>query len=168
MPVERIASSLLGLLIEEHHDIRSLPNAPKDQGHLSGMLDPNPQEMTIWVDATEAGRSPQRKRFTIAHELGHFRMHLPGSTGVFADRAEDIVEVASNGHVNVVTVPPLKQREREADAFARELLMPELLVTEHARATGFNLPALAQRFDVSVPAIRLRLRLLGVLPRYMA
>ena len=39
--------------------------------------------------------------------------------------------------------------------------MPELLVTEQARATGCNLSALAERFDVSVPAIRLRLLLLG-------
>ncbi len=167
MPVERIANSLLGLLIEEHHDIRSLPNAPKDQGHLSGMLDPDPQVMTIWVDATEARRSPQRKRFTIAHESGHFRMHVPISGGVFADRAEDICELPRNG-TGVAALPPLKQREREADAFARELLMPELLVTEHAHQTGFNLPALAERFEVSVPAIRLRLRLLGLLPKYMA
>jgi predicted transcriptional regulator len=167
VPVERIANSLLGLLIEEHHDIRSLPNAPKDQGHLSGMLDPDPQEMTIWVDATEARRSPQRRRFTIAHEIGHFRLHVPGTSGVFADRVEDISELPRHGSTPVA-LPPLKQREEEADRFARELLMPELLVTEHARATGFNLPALAERFDVSVPAIRLRLRLLGVLPKYMA
>jgi predicted transcriptional regulator len=167
VPVERIANSLLGLLIEEHHDIRSLTNAPKDQGHLSGMLDPHPREMTIWVDATEARRSPQRKRFTIAHEIGHFRMHVPGSGGVFADRSEDISEMPRNG-TRVTKLPPLKKREDEADRFARELLMPELPVTEHARQTGFNLPALAERFDVSVPAIRLRLRLLGVLPKYMA
>jgi Zn-dependent peptidase ImmA (M78 family) len=152
-------------LIEEYDDIRSFPNAPKDQGHLSGMLDPD--EMIVAVDATEARRSPQRKRFTIAHEIGHFRMHVPDSSGVFADRAEDIVELPPD-HASAATLPPLKQREWEADAFARELLMPELLVSVHARATGFNLPALAERFDVSVPAIRLRLRLLGVLPRYMA
>ncbi len=165
MPVERIASSLLGLLIDEHDDIRSLPNAPKDQGHLSGMLDPD--EMTIWIDAAEARRSPQRRRFTIGHEIGHLRMHTPGASGVFADGAEDICELPRNG-TGTVTLPPLEQREREADAFARELLMPEMLVTEHARQTGFNLPALAERFNVSVPAVRLRLRLLGVLPKYMA
>ena len=165
VPVERIASSLLGLLIDEHDDIRSLVNAPKDQGHLSGMLDPD--EMIIWVDATEARRSPRRKRFTIAHEIGHFRMHAPGSTGVFADRDNDISELPRDS-TGAAMPPPLKQREREADAFARELVMPELLVTEHAQQAGFNLPALAERFDVSVPAIRLRLRLLGVLPKYMA
>lgn len=166
MPVDRIANSLLSLLIEEHDDIRSLPKAPKDQGHLSGMLDANPTEMTIWVDATEAHRSPQRKRFTIAHEIGHFRLHVPPAGGVFADRAEDIRELPRNGD-GPGAIPPLKRREDEANRFARELLMPELLVTEHARETGFNLPALGERFDVSVPAIRLRLRLLGVLPRYM-
>jgi Zn-dependent peptidase ImmA (M78 family) len=154
-------------LIEEHDDIRSLPNAPKDQGHLSGMLDPDPREMTIWIDATEARRSPQRKRFTVAHEIGHFRMHVPSPIGVFADGAEDITELPRNG-AGAESLPPLKEREREADEFARELLMPELLVTAHARQTGFNLPALAERFAVSVPAIRLRLRLLGVLPKYMA
>ena len=110
---------------------------------------------------------PAARRFTIAHEIGHFRMHVPLTGGVFADRAEDIREMPRKGDA-AATLPALKQREDEADRFARELLMPELLVTEHARATGFNLPALAERFDVSVPAIRLRLRLLGVLPKYMA
>lgn len=164
IPVERIARSLLGLYIDEHDDIRTLPNAPADQGHLSGMLDP--QDMIIWVDRAEARRSPRRKRFTVAHEIGHFRMHVVGSDSVFADRPQDIVELPNNG--DGPKAPDLHQREREADAFARELLMPELLVAENARASGFNLPALAERFDVSVPAIRLRLRLLGLLPKYMA
>ena len=83
MPVERIAKSLLGLLIEEHPDIRTLPNAPTDQGHLSGMLDPS--EGIICVDRAEADRSPQRKRFTIGHEIGHSRMHVVDASGVFAD-----------------------------------------------------------------------------------
>src|SRR4029077_9999213 len=164
VPVERIARTFLGLYIDEHDDIRTLPAAPTDQGHLSGMLDP--RDMIIWVDRGESRRSPRRKRFTIAHEIGHFRMHVSGSDSVFADRPQDIVEIASN--IDHPRSPDLHQREREADAFARELLMPELLVTENARASGFNLPALAERFDVSVPAIRLRLRLLGLLPKYMA
>ncbi len=42
--------------------------------------------------------------------------------------------------------------------------MPEALVNEQAHATGFNLPGLAKRFEVSVPAMRLRLRLLKLLP----
>jgi Zn-dependent peptidase ImmA (M78 family) len=164
VPVERIARSLLGLYIDEHDDIRTLPNAPADQGQLSGMLDP--ENMIIWVDRAEARRSPRRKRFTIAHEIGHFRMHVRHSSTVFADRPQDIVELPHDRGES--QTPELPQREREADAFARELLMPELLLTETARASGFNLSALAERFGVSVPAMRLRLRLLGLLPRYMA
>jgi predicted transcriptional regulator len=164
VPVERIARSLLGLYIDEHDDIRTLPNAPADQGHLSGMLDP--QEMIIWIDRSEAQRSPRRKRFTIAHEIGHFRMHVTSSERIFVDRQRDIVELSSSA--GGPQAPGLHQREREANEFARELLMPEVLVSARARAAGFNLSALAERFEVSVPAIRLRLRLLGLLPKYMA
>src|SRR5262249_17500225 len=129
-----------------------------------GMLDPD--GMVIWVDAAESRRSPQRRRFTIGHEIGHLRMHVPGPDGVFADRADEIGDLTRD-EAGAAVPPPLNQREREAAAFARELLMPEMLLAEHARQTGFNLPALAERFDVSVPAIRLRLRMQGVLPRYM-
>lgn len=163
MPVARIAKSLLGFLIEEHHDIRTLPNAPTDEGHLSGMLDPN--EGIIYVDRAEAARSPQRTRFTIGHEIGHSRMHVVDASGVFADPSAHITELPAKA---TAVTSEHRRRETEADMFASELLMPELLLLEHARATCFNLPALAQRFDVSVPAIRMRLRLLGLLPRYMA
>lgn len=158
MPVERIATSLLDLLIEEHDDLRSLPGAPTDQGRLSGMIDP--PHRTIWVDRAEAARSPRRRRFTIAHEVAHWRLHVrPGSALVF-DRSEDIVEVRMPDDQR----SKLARREAEANAFARELLMPEPLVREQAAETGCNLPALAERFEVSVPAMRLRLRLLGLLP----
>jgi hypothetical protein len=164
VPVERIARSLLNLYIDEHDDIRSLPNAPDDHGHLSGMLDPD--EMVIWIDRSEASRSPGRRRFTIAHEIGHFRMHVPVG-GVFHDRPQDVVELSPQGE-STAGESDHRRREREANEFARHLLMPEPLVAEHAEASGFNLPALAERFGVSVPAMRLRLRVLGVLPRYMA
>ena len=48
-------------------------------------------------------RSNDRKRFTIAHELGHIIMHL----------CESFI------------IPEYRNREEEADAFASEFLMPE-------------------------------------------
>ena len=160
VPVERIATSLLDLLIEECDDVRSVPGAPTDQGRLSGMI--VPATRIIWLDRTECARSRGRRRFTIAHECGHWVLHA-GGDGPVCCRSEDVSERA-----DVEKARQLRRREAEANAFARELLMPEPLVVEHAQATGCNLAALAERFDVSVPAIRLRLLTLGLLPAWMA
>lgn len=160
VPVERVASALLGLFIDEADDIRTLPGAPAGQGRLSGMLDS--EEMIIWVDRGEGRRSSGRRRFTIAHEIGHFLLHVPTLHKVHYDQLGDIQELEEDQPAS--KLPARRRREREANVFARELLMPETLVNEQAHATGFNLPALADRFDVSVPAMRLRLRLLKLLP----
>lgn len=162
VPVERIAESHLGLLIEEIDDVRSLPSAPTDQGALSGMLDAEAQ--TIWLDRAECRRSRGRRRFTIAHECGHWVLHVAGN-GLLICREQDVGGAAAG---QTGTVTSLKQREAEANAFAQALLMPELLVHQHAEQTGCNLGALAERFDVSVPAMRLRLLTLGLLPAWMA
>lgn len=159
VPVERVAVALLGLFLDEADDVRALPGAPGDQGRLSGMLDA--EEMVIWLDRGEARRSPGRRRFTIAHEIGHLVLHVPLRRELFCDRPADIRETEGPPGAGP---PELGRREREANLFARELLMPETLVERQARATGFNLPALAKRFEVSVPAMRLRLRLLKLLP----
>jgi hypothetical protein len=159
VPVERIASALLGLFVDEADDLRALPGAPADQGRLSGMLDA--EEMIVWVDRVEAQRSPGRRRFTIAHEIGHFVLHVPVLHKVFPDRQVDIKEIEEGPSARLSAH---RRREREANVFASELLMPETLLAEQAHATGFNLPALAKRFEVSVPAMRLRLRLLKLLP----
>jgi hypothetical protein len=161
VPVERIASSLLDLLIEECDDVRSVPGAPADQGRLSGMI--VPATRIIWLDRTECARSRGRRRFTIAHECGHWVLHIAGAEQPVTCRPEDVSE-----QPDVEKVRQLRRLEAEANAFARELLMPESLVVEHAHATGCNLAALAERFDVSVPAIRLRLLTLGLLPAWMA
>lgn len=162
VPVERIASSLLDLLIEETDDVRSIPGAPTEQGRLSGML--VPETRTIWVDRVEAARSRGRRRFTIAHECGHWVLHVLESGSEVWCRPQDVSEQDVPGGDRV---RELRQREAEANAFARALLMPETLVVEQSAQTGANLAALAERFDVSVPAIRLRLVTLGLLPAWM-
>lgn len=159
VPVERIARDHLGLLIDEHDDLRSLPGAPQDQGQLSGMIDP--PNMTIWLDRREAQSYPGRRRFTIAHELGHWQLHVNAGDGVFYDRGCDISDVSAPASAGD---KGLGRREAEANEFARELLMPELLMREQATATGCNLAALSERFGVSRPAMILRLRLLRLLP----
>lgn len=162
VPVERIASSLLDLLIDEADDLRLLPGAPADHGHLSGMLDV--ANKMIWLDRREAERYPRRRRFTIAHEIGHLKLHVKAATEpLFFDRPQDISDIdAAPANASVV-----RKREAEANLFAQELLVPEPLVRGQADLTGCDLAAMAERFDVSVPAVRLRLLTLDLLPAWM-
>src|SRR5437763_474967 len=75
VPIEEIADSHVGLLVRDVEDLGAAPGAPQlDEGQsLSGLLLPTRGE--IWVNAAEAREWPPRRRFTIAHELGHWRLH---------------------------------------------------------------------------------------------
>jgi hypothetical protein len=153
---ERIATSLLQLNIDEADDLRSLPDAPQDQGRLSGLL--HVPTKTIWLDRREAARYPRRRRFTIAHEIGHWILHVSAGD-VCACRPDEVIDEDR--------AQQLRKVEAEANAFAAELLMPEPLVTEHCKRMGANVVALAEDFDVSVPALKLRLTRLVLLPKWM-
>jgi Zn-dependent peptidase ImmA (M78 family) len=110
----------------------------------------------IYITAAEARRAPGRRRFTIAHELGHWYLH--------ADRSSD------GQYTRFCRGPDLRGtrgEEGEANQFASALLMPEGLLTETASELQMNIPLLAKRFDVSVPAMRLRLVTLDILPLWM-
>lgn len=88
----------------------------------------------------------RRRRFTIAHEIGHFVLH-PGR-----------LAPERGGAVNEAW----QLQEREADKFAAELLMPEPLVREAALELGADADRLADRFDVSRQAMQVRLSGLGI------
>jgi hypothetical protein len=127
VPVESIAEDLLGLAVEARDD---LP--------VSGMLLPSERRIVVRSDEPEP-----RRRFTIAHELGHWVCQcLEGTAKPVFCRAEE------NG-----VDPEAKTLEREANIFAANLLMPEPLV--HA-ADGEN------RFGVSDEALAWRCYNLGL------
>ncbi|MBA3422723.1 MAG: ImmA/IrrE family metallo-endopeptidase [Thermoleophilaceae bacterium] len=157
VPVADIAESLLMLDILEEDEIRSVPGAPTDAGPLSGLL--TTANRTIWIDRREAARSPERKRFTIAHEIGHWIMHARrGEVPLFqkACAPDDIREDGASANP-----------EREANDFANELVMPEELISALGPECGFNLALLAARFEVSVRALEIRLIRLDLLPSWM-
>lgn len=99
---------------------------------------------------------PNRQRFTIAHELGHFILHK-NEQEVFVDRrlyrdshsatGEDIFEI-------------------EANTFAAEILMPEAIIYQYIE-TEIDLydevliRNLARKFGVSEQAFTIRLMNLG-------
>ncbi len=129
VPVEDIAVDLLGLWVEEVDD---LP--------VSGML--IPAERVVLLNRDEP---PARRRFTLAHELGHWvcqcdegRAPLPA----ILCRGADIDEQAGKG------------LEREANRFAATLLMPD----EHVAAPiSRSVDESAARFGVSRAAMAWRL-----------
>jgi len=95
-----------------------------------------------------------RQRFTIAHEIGHFRLHR-NSEKLFVDKGFLYRDAdSSSGEVEL---------EREANAFAAELLMPKVLLSEKFYAYGDSfesdrhIPELARQFRVSEQAMLFRL-----------
>ena len=93
------------------------------------------------------GSGERRRRFAIAHEMGHFVLH-----------PEILGPERGGGGVNAAW----QAQEREADQFAAELLMPEPLVREAFVEQSGDVSRLADRFDVSRQAMRNRLRHLGL------
>ena len=90
---------------------------------------------------------PLRQTFTIAHELGHKVLHEEWA------RSSDYQVLLRNPHEQNPNF-----REKEADAFAANLLMPRFMMDEYYE----NLPhsELSRLFAVSVPAIKARLSFL--------
>ena len=111
--------------------------------------------------ATAAGDGRTRQRFTLAHELGHFVLHrgiLDRCNGTNDSRMyrTDTSGIGFNAEINEI-------HERQANSFAANLLMPKERVMERfAENQQPALAALAREFDVSLSAMRWRLKNLGL------
>jgi hypothetical protein len=150
-----------GLDVQEHADLTTLVDAPvlPSGTALSGLL--LPAAKRIWVNAVEAQRSAGRRRFTIAHELGHWHLHCHDvDAHARFCRSDEVGGSADEARA-------AKEIEREANRFAAALLMPADLVRREASKVNLNVALLARRFDVSGPAMQVRLESLQLLPDYM-
>ena len=106
--------------------------------------------------------SPVRQRFTIAHEIGHYVLHVKSKQShLFIDKSifrRDDESSTGNDHEEV-----------DANKFAAALLMPEELVRNEIKKHGFDLDDendvsnLAKRFNVSTAAMSFRLENLSLL-----
>ena len=114
---------------------------------ISGFIIRNGNDTKIFVKNQEV---TERKRFTIAHELGHFFLHLQKEDGDFV---EGYFRGADNQDMG---------KEIEANQFAAALLMPR----EHIRRAwyeGRSVQEMAALFGVSESAMGYRLGNLGLL-----
>lgn len=146
VPVERVARSL-GIKVKR-----------TDLGDdCSGVLVRNGNRAVIGVNSQH---SVNRRRFSIAHELGHFDLH---SGDTYIDRGYRVhfrdLESGSG----------TKREEMEANAFAAALLMPARLVRDAFEKQPFelaeddDLEILARKFRVSTQAMTYRLMKLRII-----
>lgn len=107
----------------------------------------NQSIITINKGITDIGK----KRFTAAHEFGHFELHK--NLAVVADTQYELCNWYQSGI-----------HEREANEFASELLMPRKLFKEHCNNQKFNkelLFTLSENFVVSRTAAILKFLKIG-------
>jgi Zn-dependent peptidase ImmA (M78 family) len=122
--------------------------------NVSGFLILKEDEVVIGVNKSH---HPFRKRFTIAHELGHHLIHGPkAASNVMTEEGEFVYfrdNTSESGEV---------EQEREANQFAADLLMPRdllktLVPTKIKMTDETSIRKLAVKFDVSFTAMSIRL-----------
>jgi hypothetical protein len=130
--------------------VEPYPNLIRRDERLAGVLE--------WVGTTpfiyyEAYDLVVRQRFSIAHELGHFRLHAQQRE--HCQCAHPAIDPPDSDDESLATTPRF---EREADAFAAAFLMPQALLRADIAQFGCCVAFLAARYQVSEPAMRRRLR----------
>jgi len=165
VPVETIADSHYGLLVQEEIDLARLAGLP-EAVHISGFLVPATRE--IWIDAEEALRVPARRRFTIGHELGHWVLDCKLSQtggGAIHCRTETMTEEGAveddDGKPKLARLSHFPQREIDANQFGAALLMPRPLVESEQAWLDGDMRRMAEAFGVSAMAMERRLWFLG-------
>ena len=118
--VDELAESLCCLRVRRADDLSLVPGAPSGLA-LSGMLLPGRHE--IWVSRHETW---ERRRFSVAHEIGHFLLHAAGG--------DEAAVYCRAGDLRPDPESPSGCASAEANRFAAELLMPEALVDAGGRA----------------------------------
>lgn len=108
----------------------------------------NPTDAAEWRIFVDPEAGPERRRFTIAHELGHFVLHR-ARQGAFRCDKESV-------HFGLDKAAAI---EREADEFASNILMPGDVVRDAIANRRIDLKVqtdLAKTFEVSfeAPCIR--------------
>lgn len=119
-----------------------------DIDSCEGMLVRNPKDIAEWGIFYNGKASPERRRFTIAHELGHFVLHRGQRQSFNCDK-----ESVYSG------IDTIRAIEREADDFASNLLMPGDLLRDwisNQRIDLRILSGIAKRFQVSFEALCIR------------
>lgn len=129
-------------------------NAKFSDDNIVGMIAKRGENVSLLVNQSDP---PFRKRFTIAHELGHHFLHLL-EDGEFVDSEADLFRQPP---VEQADITPARRKEIQANMFAAALLMP----AEEVAARWKEFPSVEQMarvFNVSEAAMGFRVDQLGV------
>ena len=111
-----------------------------------------------FVIAISPFQNPQRKMFTIAHELGHLFLHM----GFIIDR-----NLWQTPNETVYRRFGTSEQEYQANEFAASLLMPQVaykrLLDQYSKNNMVDMSKVAKYFNVSMSAAINRGRFLGYL-----
>lgn len=152
-----LIAEMLGLRVRYDFDLES--------DGITGAIFLNEDDAAeILINPVENSYEP-RRRFTLAHEIGHYCLHLNDTKRGFIDDRKSMSR--SNTYWD--------KYEGEANSFAANLLMPKSLVLvvgrEVVKEKGGNgkidkelfIEELSARFQVSIPALKYRLQALGII-----
>ena len=129
-------------------------NAKFSDDNLVGMIVKRGDDVTMLVNYDDP---PFRKRFTIAHELGHHFLHLL-QDGEYVDKEANLFR-QQLGDEREMT--PSRRQEIQANMFASSLLMPEDEVRRYWKERP-SIEELAKIFNVSNEAMGYRVVSLGL------
>lgn len=114
---------------------------------LSGILLKD-KKSDRWVIQVNKEHHPNRQRYTIAHELGHFCLHRHLKQ-IFKD------QIFFRGTES-------SPEEWQANEFASAILMPEDKFRKMVKEGVTDIEELARKFEVSTLALRIRAKNLGM------
>jgi Zn-dependent peptidase ImmA (M78 family) len=134
-------------------------NAKFSEPDKSGAIAKRSGITSIFLDNDD---TPARKRFSIAHEIGHYLLHMP---------TDDDLEIVDKTD-NFRSIPEEssewtddRRKEWEANIFAAALLMDEDLIRAEWLKSK-DISKIAWRFQVSQSAVAIRLTSLGLINEF--
>ena len=127
----------------------SVNNAKFSDDSWAGLVTKSGSNTRIFVEQSDP---PYRKRFSIAHELGHHFLHLLEDGEIIDKRVDMFREREPSGG----PISEQRLKEIQANWFAAALLMPEDLVRAEWQKNP-NIRNMARAFNVSEEAMGYRL-----------
>ena len=117
---------------------------------ISGYIE---KRETTWIIGVNKYHSKQRQRFTLAHEFAHYILHRHK----IQDQKHQDMALFRTNEVDSIEI--------EANDYAGELLIPNEKFKKHINNGVTKISDLADKFDVSISAIRYKAYKLGYLNR---